>query len=197
MNIFPIYDRSVARNEKESLLKQRGQVFWLTGLSGSGKSTIAMDVERRLIEQGVMVVLLDGDNVRGGLCVDLTFSAADREENNRRISEVAKIMAQNGLVVLCTFITPQDEARKKAKEIIGEDDFHLIFVEASLEVCQNRDPKGLYKKAISGEIEKFTGISAPFDIPSNPDLVINTEQNSLKESSRILLDYIQKHIQFQ
>ena len=119
MNIFPIYDRSVARNEKESLLKQRGQVFWLTGLSGSGKSTIAMDVERRLIEQGVMVVLLDGDNVRGGLCVDLTFSAADREENNRRISEVAKIMAQNGLVVLCTFITPQDEARKKAKEIIG------------------------------------------------------------------------------
>lgn len=197
VNLFPIYDKSVARSEKELLLKQRGQVFWLTGLSGSGKSTIAIEVERRLTEEGVVTVLLDGDNVRGGLCRDLTFSAEDREENNRRISEVAKIMVQNGLVVLCTFITPQEEAREKAREIIGKDDFHLIYVEASIDDCKKRDPKGLYKKAISGEIENFTGISAPFDIPQNADLVINTRENTREQSSQILLDYIQKHIHIQ
>lgn len=197
MNLFPIYDKSVGRSEKELLLKQRGQVFWLTGLSGSGKSTIAIEVERRLKEEGVITVLLDGDNVRGGLCRDLTFSAEDREENNRRISEVAKIMVQNGLVVLCTFITPQEKARKKAREIIGKDDFHLIYVEASIDDCKKRDPKGLYKKAISGEIENFTGISAPFDIPQNADLVINTRANTREQSSQILLDYIQKHIHIQ
>lgn len=197
MNLFPIYDKSVGRSEKELLLKQRGQVFWLTGLSGSGKSTIAIEVERRLTEEGVVTVLLDGDNVRGGLCRDLTFSAEDREENNRRISEVAKIMVQNGLVVLCTFITPQEEAREKAREIIGKDDFHLIYVEASIDDCKKRDPKGLYKKAISGEIENFTGISAPFDIPQNADLVINTRENNREQSSRILLDYIQKYIHIQ
>lgn len=169
----------------------------MTGLSGSGKSTIAIEVERRLTEEGVVTVLLDGDNVRGGLCRDLTFSAEDREENNRRISEVAKIMVQNGLVVLCTFITPQEEAREKAREIIGKDDFHLIYVEASIDDCKKRDPKGLYKKAISGEIENFTGISAPFDIPQNADLVINTRENTREQSSQILLDYIQKHIHIQ
>lgn len=197
MNLFPIYDKSVGRSEKELLLKQRGQVFWLTGLSGSGKSTIAIEVERRLIEEGVITVLLDGDNVRGGLCRDLTFSAEDREENNRRISEVAKMMARNGLVVLCTFITPQEKAREKAREIIGEDDFHLIYIEASIEDCKKRDPKGLYKKAISGEIKNFTGVSAPFDIPQNAELVINTRENTREQSSRILLDYIQKHIHIQ
>jgi len=194
VNIFPIHDRSVGREEKESLLDQKGQAFWLTGLSGSGKSTIALAVERRLIDRQKMVVLLDGDNVRNGLCKDLTFSEVDRRENIRRISELVKILVENGLVVLCTFISPQEEMREEAKRIIGEDDFHLIFVDAPIDLCIERDPKGLYAKAIRGEIDEFTGISAPFDPPSRPDLVIDTAQHTMEESSQILFDYILKNI---
>lgn len=194
MNIFPIHDRSVGREEKESLLDQKGQAFWLTGLSGSGKSTIALAVERRLIDRQKMVILLDGDNVRNGLCKDLSFSEVDRRENIRRISELVKILVENGLVVLCTFISPQEEMREEAKRIIGEDDFHLIFVDAPIDLCIERDPKGLYAKAIRGEIDEFTGISAPFDPPSRPDLVIDTAQHTMEESSQILFDYILKNI---
>lgn len=194
MNIFPIHDRSVGREEKESLLDQKGQAFWLTGLSGSGKSTIALAVERRLIDRQKMVILLDGDNVRNGLCKDLSFSEVDRRENIRRISELVKILVENGLVVLCTFISPQEEMREEAKRIIGEDDFHLIFVDAPIDLCIERDPKGLYAKAIRGEIDEFTGISAPFDLPSRPDLVIDTAQHTMEESSQILFDYILKNI---
>jgi len=194
VNIFPIHDRSVGREEKESLLDQKGQAFWLTGLSGSGKSTIALAVERRLIDRQKMVILLDGDNVRNGLCKDLSFSEVDRRENIRRISELVKILVENGLVVLCTFISPQEEMREEAKRIIGEDDFHLIFVDAPIDLCIERDPKGLYAKAIRGEIDEFTGISAPFDPPSRPDLVIDTAQHTMEESSQILFDYILKNI---
>src|SRR5690625_5065 len=194
MNILPIHNRSVGREEKESLMNQKGQAFWLTGLSGSGKSTIALAVERRLIDRQKMVILLDGDNVRNGLCKDLSFSEVDRSENIRRISELVKILVENGLVVLCTFISPQEEMREEAKRIIGEDDFHLIFVDAPIDLCIERDPKGLYAKAIRGEIDEFTGISAPFDPPSRPDLVIDTAQHTMEESSQILFDYILKNI---
>lgn len=194
MNIFPIHDRSVAREEKELLLDQKGQAFWLTGLSGSGKSTIALAVERKLIDRKKMVILLDGDNVRNGLCKDLSFSEDDRRENIRRISELVKIFVENGLVVLCTFISPLEKMREEAKSIIGEDDFHLVFVDAPIDLCIERDPKGLYAKAIRGEIDNFTGIGAPYEPPSHPDLVIDTAIHSLDESSQVLFDYILKFI---
>lgn len=194
-NIYPIHDKTVSRSFKETLLGQRGGVFWLTGLSGSGKSTIALSAEKKLAEAGKLAAFLDGDNVRDGLCGDLGFSPEDRRENVRRVAEVAKLMVQNGLVVICTFISPRETTREMAREIIGEEDFHLIYVEASVETCQNRDPKGLYKKAVRGEIKQFTGISAPFDVPAAPSLILPTEQASVDENATSLFQYIIKHIQ--
>lgn len=195
MHIFPLYDRTVSRDTKENLLNQRGQVLWLTGLSGSGKTTLALALEKKLTEGGHMAVLLDGDNVRDRLCNDLTFTQNCRRENIRRIAEVARILVQNGVVVLCSFVSPEEDMRQSAADIIGSDDFHLIFVKASLETCQSRDPKGLYKKALKGEIKNFTGISAPYEIPLNPDLILDTEKSNPDENLKTLSNYTLKHIQ--
>ncbi|MCB9170492.1 MAG: adenylyl-sulfate kinase [Flavobacteriales bacterium] len=173
-HIHPIHDRLVQRTDKEVLLGQRGCVVWMTGLSGSGKSTIAIGLERRLHEQGLLTLVLDGDNVRTGINNNLGFSAADRTENIRRIAEVAKLFAQSGVVTICCFISPTVEIRQQARMIIGADDFIEVFIDTPLEECEARDVKGLYAKARAGEVKDFTGISAPFEAPEHPDIRIAT-----------------------
>lgn len=177
-NIHPIFDRVLGRAEKEAALKQRGRVIWLYGLSGSGKSTLAIALERRLHAEGVVTHLLDGDNVRTGLNRDLGFTDADRSENIRRISEVAKLFVQAGVVVIAAFITPLREHRKLARSIIGAEDFIEVYVSASFDTCSARDPKGLYAKARAGGVQQFTGRDSSFEPPTSDDdqvLVINTE----------------------
>ncbi|GAA5219872.1 adenylyl-sulfate kinase [Membranihabitans marinus] len=193
-HIYPIYNNSVPREEKENFLGQRGTVFWLTGLSGSGKSTLALKLEKSLLKLNHLSTILDGDNVRSGLCKDLTFIEADREENVRRISELAKLFVRNGIVTICSFVSPLQSMRQLAKETIGASDFHLIHVKASVETCIQRDTKGLYKMALGGELKNFTGIDAPFDLPENPDLVLDTEEESEESNIQILLNYVLKYI---
>ncbi|MEM9930884.1 MAG: adenylyl-sulfate kinase, partial [Bacteroidota bacterium] len=169
-NIHPIYDRIVQRAEREARTGHRAGVIWLTGLSGSGKSTIAAAVERELFERGHQVVLLDGDNVRTGLCGDLGFSLGDRQENIRRIAEAAKLFVGAGAQVLCSFVSPTRAIRALAQDIIGPEDFFEVFVNTPLEVCEARDVKGLYAKARAGEIKGFTGIDSPYEAPEAPFL---------------------------
>ena len=189
-DIHPIFDRLIGREERENFLNQKAKVFWLTGLSGSGKSTIAQGVERQLFDQGYFGQVLDGDNIRTGISNNLNFSAEDRSENIRRIAEVAKLYLNSGVVVLCSFISPTVEIRDHARSIIGEDDFELVFVSASLEECEKRDVKGLYKKARKGEIREFTGIDSPYEIPEDASLVINTAEEPVEESIRKLTAFI-------
>jgi adenylylsulfate kinase len=167
------HDQTVSREAKEKLFKQQGKVYWFTGLSGSGKSTIANATEHKLHELGYKTMVLDGDNIRMGLCKDLGFSPQDRSENIRRISEVAKLFAESGTIVLTAFISPYREDREMARSIIGQD-FIEIFVDTPLDVCEGRDPKGLYKKARTGEIKGFTGIDSPYEAPLRPDMIIDT-----------------------
>lgn len=167
------HDNTVTREAKEKLFKQKGKVFWFTGLSSSGKSTIANATEHKLHELGYKTMVLDGDNIRMGLCKDLGFSPQDRSENIRRISEVAKLFAESGTIVLTAFISPYREDREMARSIIGPD-FIEIFVDTPLDVCEARDPKGLYKKARAGEIKGFTGIDSPYEAPLRPDMIIDT-----------------------
>ena len=174
----------VERTEREKLLGQKGATIWLTGLSGSGKSTIAKELERDLTDQGHLCYILDGDNVRHGLNRDLGFSLEDRQENIRRIAEVARLMNEAGVIVITAFISPYRADRAAAREIIGKDDFVEVFVDTPLEVCEARDPKGLYKKARAGEIPQFTGISDPYEAPTAPELILNTESLSAKELSQ-------------
>ena len=173
-HIHPIADRLLQRADKEALLGQRGCVVWMTGLSGSGKSTIAIGLERRLHEQGIFTQVLDGDNVRTGINNNLGFSEADRTENIRRIAEVAKLFAGSGAVTICCFVSPTIAIRKQAKAIIGAEDFIEVFVDTPLEECERRDVKGLYAKARAGEVKDFTGISAPFEAPEKPDVRLET-----------------------
>ncbi|MFW5749557.1 MAG: adenylyl-sulfate kinase [Halanaerobium sp.] len=175
---------------REELLGQKAMVLWFTGLSGSGKSTIAVEVEKELYRCGKASYRLDGDNLRFGLNNDLGFTAADREENIRRIGEVAALFADAGLITLASFISPYRAGREAARQATGEDNFKEIYVKASVEVCAERDPKGLYAKAKKGEIENFTGISAPYEEPENPDLVIDTEKLSLEEAVKLVLELI-------
>jgi len=189
-NIHPIHDRLLKRVDKEALLGQHGCVVWMTGLSGSGKSTIAVELELLLQAKGIFTVVLDGDNVRTGLNSDLGFSDADRAENIRRIAEVAKLFVQQGIVVMCCFVSPTIAIREQAKRIIGADDFLEVFVDAPLDVCEQRDVKGLYAKARSGEVKDFTGISAPFEAPSSPSVRIATADRSAGSSAQELLDFI-------
>ncbi|MFP4020116.1 MAG: adenylyl-sulfate kinase [Halanaerobium sp.] len=175
---------------REELLGQKAMVLWFTGLSGSGKSTIAVEVEKELYRCGKASYRLDGDNLRFGLNNDLGFTAADREENIRRIGEVAALFADAGLITLASFISPYRARREAARQAAGEDNFKEIYVKASVEVCAERDPKGLYEKAKKGEIENFTGISAPYEEPENPDLVIDTEKLSLEEAVKLVLELI-------
>ncbi|MBP7509338.1 MAG: adenylyl-sulfate kinase [Prolixibacteraceae bacterium] len=167
-------------------------VLWFTGLSGSGKTTIASALEKRLIEEGYKVLLLDGDDLRKGLNKDLGFSEADRMENLRRASEVAKLFAGKGFIVLCSFVSPTENLRSMTKEIIGDINFTLIFVNTPLDICEERDVKGLYAKARAGLIPDFTGISAPFEEPVNPDITVNTTKMNVDECVNTILDYLNK-----
>jgi adenylylsulfate kinase len=193
-DIHPITDRSIPKSEKEMLFGQKGVVFWLCGLSGSGKSTLAIQMEKLLHDKGKHCILLDGDNLRSGLNSDLGFTDSDRIENIRRVSEVAKLLSENGMVVLVSLITPFRKSRLAAKSIIGESNFHEIFVKASFSACKERDVKGLYAKAEAGKVQAFTGKSSAFEEPDNPSLTINTEQQSEEESVQSLFAYILKSI---
>ena len=175
------------RNERNGHL---GKVIWLTGLSGAGKSTIAMDLERRLFDDGRQVYVLDGDIVRVGLCQDLGFSLEDRTENIRRIGEVARIMANSGLCVIVAFISPFRVDRDKVRDATPDGCFIEVYVNASLEVCQVRDTKGLYARAIRGEIADFTGISSPYEPPVSPEVELNTDRLSETESVDLILSFL-------
>jgi adenylylsulfate kinase len=189
-NIHPIFDQLVSRAAREKFLNQRSHVFWFTGLSGSGKSTIAKGVEAALFEKGYFAQVIDGDNIRTGLCNNLSFSIADRQENIRRIAELSKLYTSSGIISLCSFISPTLEIRAMAKEIVGGEDFSEIYVNTSIDVCEQRDVKGLYQKARKGEIKGFTGIDSPYEAPINAALEIKTDEQSIEESVAEVLDFI-------
>jgi len=185
-------EREVGRRDREGLLKQRGATIWLTGLSGSGKSTIAVATESLLHERGHLAYVLDGDNVRHGLNQNLGFSPEDRTENIRRVGEVAKLFTDAGVVTLTAFISPYRGDRDAVREIMGGGDFIEVYVEASLETCESRDVKGLYAKARAGEIPEFTGISAPYEAPETPELVLDTNRQTVEESVERLVGYLEE-----
>jgi len=189
-NIHPVLDRIVQREQKEGLLNQKANVFWLTGLSGSGKSTIAIGVEKELHKKGYLTQILDGDNIRTGINNNLGFSDEDRTENIRRIAEVSKLFINCGIITINSFVSPTIAIRSRAKQIIGDDNFVEVFINTPLEVCEKRDVKGLYKKARKGEIKDFTGIDAPFEEPINPDIEVKTAQQSVEQSVNELLEKI-------
>ena len=193
-NIYPIFDRILQRSDREQLLEQKAKVVWFTGLSGSGKSTLAIEVEKELHKRGLLCRILDGDNIRTGINNNLKFSEEDRVENIRRIAEVSKLFIDTGVIILAAFITPTNNLRALASEIIGEENFLEVFVSTPIEVCEERDIKGLYKKARQGEIKDFTGVNAPFDIPSNPAFVIDTSKQSISENIDVLLPFILEKI---
>lgn len=189
-NIYPIFDRMMSRDDKEKTLRQRGMMLWFTGLSGSGKSTVAIALERELHSRGLLCRILDGDNIRSGINNNLGFSAEDRVENIRRIAEVGRLFVDTGIITIAAFISPNNQLREMAAEIIGKDDFVEVFVSTPLEECEKRDVKGLYAKARRGEIKNFTGISAPFEAPEHPDITLDTSKLPVEESVKILLDYV-------
>jgi len=189
-NIYPISEQMMSRTDKEALLCQRGVMVWFTGLSGSGKSTVAMGVERELHKRGILCRILDGDNIRAGINSNLGFSPEDRMENIRRIAEIGKLFVQTGVVTLACFVSPTNDVRRLARDIIGEEDFKEVYVSTPLEECERRDVKGLYARARKGEVKEFTGISAPFEIPENPALEIDTSCLSLEESVRRVVDMV-------
>ncbi len=187
-NIYPT-DKILQREEKELLLNQKGVCIWFTGLSGSGKTTIAIALEKELNKKGLLTQILDGDNIRAGINNNLNFSDEDRIENIRRIAEVAKLFVNCGVITICCFVSPTEKIRNLAKSIIGEQDFFEVFVNTPLEICEKRDVKGLYAKARKGEIKDFTGINAPFEAPLNPEIVL-TEKLGVDESVKKILDKI-------
>ena len=189
-HIYPSYDQMVTRESKEWLLQQHAKVVWFTGLSGSGKTTIARDLEKALYEMGHTTMLLDGDNVRAGINNNLGFSPEDRHENIRRIAETAKLFLDCGVITLCCFVSPTEELRQLAKGIIGAKDFIEVYVNTPIEECERRDVKGLYAKARKGEIADFTGISAPFEPPLHPAFEIRTEGRSEKECVTELMNFL-------
>jgi adenylylsulfate kinase len=180
-NLHPVFDQILTREDKERLLRQRSRVIWFTGLSGSGKTTLAKEVEKRLNYNGYLTQILDGDNIRSGINNNLGFSEEDRMENIRRISEVTKLLINSGVITLNSFISPTIEIRQKAMDIIGKDNFIEVHVSTPLEVCEQRDIKGLYKKAREGKIKNFTGIDSPFEVPLNPDVEVDTSSLSMEE----------------
>ena len=188
--IYPIFDKMLGRSDKEALLGQRGIMIWFTGLSGSGKSTVAIALERELQKRGLLCRILDGDNIRSGINNNLGFSAEDRVENIRRIAEIGKLFVDTGIITLAAFISPNNDIREMAARIIGKEDFMEIYVSTPLEECERRDVKGLYAKARRGEIRNFTGISAPFEAPEHPALSLDTSVLSVEESVNQLLALI-------
>lgn len=183
---------AITKKDRERLLNQKGVLLWFTGLSGSGKSTLAHEVEEKLFEKGHLAFVLDGDNIRHGLNKNLGFSPKDREENIRRIGEVGKLFTQAGIIAITAFISPYREDRDKARALLDNGEFIEVFVKVSLDVAEQRDPKGLYKKARAGEIKDFTGIGAPYEEPLNPELVIDTDQLDLKQSAEKVLSYLKE-----
>ena len=182
----------VSREQRESFLRQKGVVLWITGLSGSGKSTIANEVAYRLHKMGKLAYVLDGDNIRHGLNKDLGFSPEERNENIRRISEVAKLFADAGIIAITAFISPYREYRNFCRELVGASRFFEIYTKASIETCERRDTKGLYKKAKQGLIKDFTGINAPYEEPEKPELVIDTDKETVEESAEKVLNILKK-----
>ena len=188
------HQATVTRQRRNKLNGHRSVVLWFTGLSGSGKSTLAHALEEKLFQKGCRTFVLDGDNVRHGLNSNLDFSDADRGENIRRISEVSKLMLEAGLIVMTAFISPFTEDRNTARNLIQNDNFIEIYCKASIETCEKRDVKGLYKKARAGKIKNYTGIDSPYEAPVNPELIINTDKESLDESISKILSYLQENI---
>ncbi|MCD4709560.1 MAG: adenylyl-sulfate kinase [Bacteroidales bacterium] len=193
-NIYPVFDRIYDRKVKEEILRQSAKVIWFTGLSGSGKTTLASNLEKELFFRRFFCQVLDGDNIRAGINNNLGFSKEDRLENIRRIAEVSRLLINTGMITICSFISPTEEIRKMARSIIGEKDFIEIFLNPPMEVCEQRDTKGLYKKARAGEIKDFTGISSPFEAPKHPDLEIDTSVTSIKDSVELIFNTVIERI---
>ncbi len=189
-HIYPIFDRMLGRKDKEDLLHQHSVMIWFTGLSGSGKSTLAIALERELQNRGLLCRILDGDNIRSGINNNLGFTAEDRIENIRRIAEIGKLFVDTGVITIAAFISPNNELREMASNIIGKENFVEVYISTPIEECEKRDVKGLYAKARRGEIKNFTGISAPFEAPEDAALSIDTSKHSVKESVDMLLDLI-------
>ena len=186
------HEHRVTREEREQMLKQRGIVCWFTGLSGSGKSTVANEVAYKLHTMGKIAYVLDGDNIRHGLNKNLGFSPEDRNENIRRISEVANLFADSGVIAITAFISPYRKVRNFCRELVGEGRFMEIFARAPLATCEVRDPKGMYKKAREGIIKDFTGIDAPYEEPENPELIVETDKESVEESAQKVIDKLKE-----
>ncbi len=195
-NIHTTFDQILNREDKEKLLKQRSLVIWFTGLSGAGKTTLAQNLEKELFKKGYLTQILDGDNIRSGINKDLKFTEEDRLENIRRISEVAKLLMNSGIITLCSFISPTEEIRDMAKNIIGRENFFEVYVNAPLEVCEKRDVKGLYAKARRGEIKNFTGISSPFNAPVDCDIEANTDQKGVMELVEEIMEKVLPRIEY-
>ncbi|ATH91362.1 adenylylsulfate kinase [Bacillus glycinifermentans] len=184
------HEASITKKEYHEKNGHKSGIIWLTGLSGSGKSTIANAAARQLFEEGFQVTVLDGDNVRHGLNKDLGFSDEDRKENIRRIGEVAKLFVEQGTIVITAFISPFKEDRDLVRQLVGENEFHEVYVKCDLETCEKRDPKGLYKKARNGEIPFFTGIDSPYEEPESPELILNTSEHERNECKDRLVEYV-------
>ncbi len=195
-SIFPEFHKIIQRSDKETFLKQQAKVVWLTGLSGAGKTTLGNYLEKELFAKGYLTQLLDGDNIRSGINCNLTFTDEDRHENIRRIAEVSKLFINCGVIVISCFISPTSEIRNMAKRIIGEENFLEIFINSPLEVCEQRDVKGLYKLARDGKIKDFTGIDAPFEVPLNCNLEIRTDLLTVEESVEQLLNFVLPQVRF-
>lgn len=196
-NIYPTFHHLLQRSDKEELLQQKALCIWMTGLSGSGKSTIAQGLEKKLHEHGILTKILDGDNVRTGINNNLGFSDEDRMENIRRIAEVNKLFLDAGIVTINSFVSPTYDIRELAKSIIGEQDFYEVYINASFDECARRDVKGLYKKALAGEIINFTGLDAPFEAPTDAALNIKTAEQTIEQSIDIIYTFFIRKIKNQ
>jgi adenylylsulfate kinase len=190
------HNSNLTRQERNQNNKHQSSVLWFTGLSGSGKSTLVFALERELHTRNIRSYVLDGDNIRHGLNADLGFSNKDRKENVRRVGEVSKLLVDAGLFVLSAFISPNEKDRSMVRNLFNQEDFLEVYVKCSLEECERRDPKGLYKRARNGEIPNFTGISAQYDVPTHPDIIVDTEVLSIDESVNLLINYLEEHNYF-
>jgi adenylylsulfate kinase len=188
--LHPVFDQIMTREDKENLLRQRSRVIWFTGLSGSGKTTLAKELEKRMHNNGYLVQVLDGDNIRSGINNNLGFSEADRMENIRRIAEVSKLLIHSGVITINSFISPTSQIRHLAMKVIGKENFIEIYVSTPMEVCEKRDVKGLYKKAREGKIRDFTGIDSPFEPPEDADVEVDTSRLSIAESVEKIVENI-------
>lgn len=186
------HEGHVSRDERETKLKQKGVLLWLTGLPSSGKSTIAYTVEHALVNRGHLAYVLDGDNIRFGLNGNLGFSAEDRSENIRRIGEVGKLFVDGGFLTLASFVSPYSADRDAVRELMGEGDFVEIFIDTPVEICEERDPKGLYEKARTGEISNFSGVSDPYEVPEKPEMIIKTADWTAEEAAVLIIEMLEK-----